>query len=210
MSGGGDGSLRIWNCDTSETVRVLSGHKQQVSCVAVQSDGTIVSASHDSTLRVHDAASADILLTFTVHTDRIVCMAIAGCKCASSDGRNLLLWETASGRYKKLDGHSGAVTCLQALGDERIVSAGVDQTIRMWSVSIGACLRVLQSFGEAPCSLSILGNGNIVAGAATARNLYVLDADSHDLLRVLHDGLLDASTVCALDDDRVIAASLDE
>lgn len=137
-------------------------------------------------------------------------MCVAGVKCASSDGKTLLLWETATGRSKRLDGHRAAVTCLQCLGEERVVSASSDETVRVWMTSTGACLRVVQSLGEAPCSLSVLGNGNLVVGLETARSLSVLDADSYDVLRILHDGLLDPSTVCALDDDRVIAASLDD
>ena len=210
VSGGTGGSMRVWSCETSETMRVLSGHTQEVSCIAVQADGAIVSGSHDCTLRVHDPASAEVLRVFTAHSERILAAAIVGEKCASSDGRTLLLWETATGRYKKLEGHKAAVTCIQGLGDERAVSASLDQTLRIWSAHNGACIRVLQSFGEAACSLCIMANGNLVAGAASARNLFVLDADSHDILRVLHDGLLDATTLCALDDDRVIAASLDE
>lgn len=210
ISGGGDGSLRIWDCDTSESVRILSGHRLEVSCVAVQADGTVVSGSLDGTLRVHDAASAEVLRTFAAHTEGIVAMCVAGVKCASSDGKTLLLWETATGRSKRLDGHRAAVTCLQCLGEERVVSASSDETVRVWMTSTGACLRVVQSLGEAPCSLSVLGNGNLVVGLETARSLSVLDADSYDVLRILHDGLLDPSTVCALDDDRVIAASLDD
>ena len=55
VSASGDATLRVWDLDSGECIRVLKGHTRSVKCVVIAPDGKrCVSASGDMTLRVWD------------------------------------------------------------------------------------------------------------------------------------------------------------
>ncbi|RKU30420.1 hypothetical protein C6497_04345 [Candidatus Poribacteria bacterium] len=51
VSGSGDRTIRLWDVDTGESIRTLSGHKGAVESVVFSPDGnTIASGSTDGTM----------------------------------------------------------------------------------------------------------------------------------------------------------------
>ena len=88
VSGSSDNTLKVWDASTSECLRTLSGHTSwarrrrpaaprvdrsstprwaQVYCVAVLSNGRLVSGSWDGTLKVWDPSSGRCLRTLRGH-----------------------------------------------------------------------------------------------------------------------------------------------
>jgi WD40 repeat protein len=61
LSGGGDGTVRVWDLATGQLRATLTGHIS-VSSVAVTPDGTtaVSGGSYDGTVRVWDLAGPDI------------------------------------------------------------------------------------------------------------------------------------------------------
>jgi WD40 repeat protein len=57
-SGSSDKTVRLWEVSSGRALRVLRGHKSQVTSVAFRPDGrTLTSASADGTVRLWDVAS---------------------------------------------------------------------------------------------------------------------------------------------------------
>ena len=62
MSASHDGTLRVWDLETGETVRELVGHTALVYAVAARGDGGLVaSGSEDNTLRLWDPSTGACL-----------------------------------------------------------------------------------------------------------------------------------------------------
>jgi WD40 repeat protein len=56
ISGGEDGTIRVWDADTGVEKLTLKGHTGTVTSVAISGDGKrILSADDDGTIRVWDA-----------------------------------------------------------------------------------------------------------------------------------------------------------
>jgi WD40 repeat protein len=56
VSGGNDGTIRIWDADTFEEILVLRGHESYVHSVCFSPDGTMLaSGSGDGTIRIWDS-----------------------------------------------------------------------------------------------------------------------------------------------------------
>jgi WD40 repeat protein len=85
LSGGYDGTLRVWDLHAGQLLRTIAGHEISVSAVAVAPDGRqALSASHDRTLKLWDLETGHLVRTFSGHEDGVTAVAV------TPDGRRVL------------------------------------------------------------------------------------------------------------------------
>ena len=149
VSGGRDGTLRLWDAASGALLATLTGHGGPVASVGFSPDGArLVSGGFDGTVRLWDAASGALLATLTGHEGWVT--SVGGSPVGArlvSGGRygTLRLWDAASGALlAKLTGHEGAVRSVGFSPDgARLVSGGDDRTLRLWDAASGALLATL-------------------------------------------------------------------
>src|SRR6266403_699554 len=146
VSGSDDGTLRVWNATTGETVAgPFTGHTDRVSSVAFSPDGHhIVSGSDGRTIRVWNATTGETVAgPFTGHTDWVMSVAFSpdGHHIVSgSYDRTIRVWiattgETVAGPFT---GHTDWVWSVAFSPDgHHIVSGSSDRTIRVWNATTG-------------------------------------------------------------------------
>ena len=97
VSGSGDRTLRIWDAQAGESLRILEGHEYAVASVAWNPSGTrIASGSGDRTLRIWAARTGRSVHTLTGHGDSVSSVAWnpSGTRIASgSNDRTLRIWD---------------------------------------------------------------------------------------------------------------------
>ncbi len=90
-----DQIVRIWDADTGEQIRELTGHKHNVFGVAFSPDDRyIVSGSWDGTIKVWEAESGRLINSIEHHTSRVYAVSY------SPDGRYIL--SSSADRYTLL------------------------------------------------------------------------------------------------------------
>ncbi len=140
VSGGDDGTVRLWTLDGKPAAQPFKGHDGRVYSVAFAPDGTrIVSGGSDGTVRLWTLDGKPAAQPFKGHDGMVYSVAFApdGTRIVSggSDG-TVRLW-TLDGKpaAQPFKGHDGLVYSVAFAPDgTRIVSGGSDGTVRLWTL----------------------------------------------------------------------------
>jgi WD40 repeat protein len=80
-----DGTARIWDTVTGQTLQILKGHSAQLTdAVFSPDDQYVATSSRDNTVRIWDAATGNEIIQLVGHTDVVMAVNF------SPDGRYLL------------------------------------------------------------------------------------------------------------------------
>ena len=179
------------------------GHTNRVTTLAVLPDGSLVSGSHDKTLRRWDSQSGQCLSIWKGHTDAITALAVLPDGSIVSGGwdNTLRHWDSQSGHCLSVwEGHTDAITALAVLPDGSIVSGGWDNTLRHWDSHSGRCFSVWEGHTNWINALAVLPDGSLVSGShdktlrrwdpqsGQCTNVWQGRASSINILAVLADG----------------------
>jgi WD40 repeat protein len=106
-SGSGDYTIRLWDIDAGQCLKVLEGHTDQVLSVRFSPvQQSLASGSQDRTIRLWDLQNTHYpFKTLLGHTDKVfsVCFSPDGRTLASSSAdETIRLWEVESGACLKI------------------------------------------------------------------------------------------------------------
>ncbi|GMG19572.1 unnamed protein product [Ambrosiozyma monospora] len=150
VTGAGDSTARLWDCNTQTIQYTFSGHSNWVLCVSWSPQGDVVATgSMDSTVRLWDPKTGkSIGNALAGHSKWISSLAWEpihlvkpGNKprlvSASKDG-TIKVWDTATRQcMMTMSGHSSAVSCVKWGGSNLIYTGSHDKTIRVWDAKDG-------------------------------------------------------------------------
>ncbi|KAJ7114805.1 hypothetical protein C8R44DRAFT_709944 [Mycena epipterygia] len=133
------GQMQKWPATTS----VLEGHTGSVQSVAFSHNGKyIVSGSSDTTVRVWNAETGEVVGVFEGHTHGVTTVAFSPHDkqiVSGSDDRTVCIWDAESGDVLQvLKGHKHRVTSVAfSPSGKLVVSGSQDNTLRVWDVESG-------------------------------------------------------------------------
>ena len=181
LIGAGDPVIRLWDPVTGSEQRVLRGHTDLVSALALSADGrTLVSGSYDFTLKVWDLAAGKERLTLKDgRRGTVSCVAVSsdGTRIASGHSSNVQLWDgAAGGQLMVLEGHGNRVNALAFSRDGKtLASGGDDGTIRLWDISSGRTVKALDRAPERWRALAFSPDGKTLAAGGYDHGLVLWD-----------------------------------
>ena len=125
------GSIGIWiyEVQTGEELKLLTGHTGRVESMSFSPDGqTLASGSRDDTVRVWDASTDSHLRTLTGHPNAVNSVAFSpdGKMLASSSAdKTICLWNVATGKHTRMPtGHLKDIYSVAFSPDAQTLASG--------------------------------------------------------------------------------------
>jgi len=143
LTGGEDGTLRIWDLDSCSQTRQLRGTGTSLTCIAVDWENFYaLTGEAGGTLVLWDLRLGEPLEELSSHTGDVFCAGLSwSSRRAISGGADeaLRLWTLDHNvPMALLSGHRGSVLCLAVDWEaDRAISGGADMTLRLWDVRVG-------------------------------------------------------------------------
>jgi len=230
ISGSMDGVIKVWNHHTGECISTLRSHTRAVVSVDFDDD-FLVSGSADKTIKVWNWKEK-CCFTLHGHTDWVndaFLHSPSRTIFSASDDATVRMWDLDSGKCLRVfqgpDGHVGQVQCVVPLTDyianvddddssanasvsppAHILTGSLDNTIKVWNVATGACVRTL--FGHVEGVWSMAADKIRAVSGAHDRLVKIWDLQSGRCEKTLSDHLAPVSCVY-LSDSRVASGSDD-
>uniref|UniRef100_A0A3Q3VNS0 F-box domain-containing protein n=1 Tax=Mola mola TaxID=94237 RepID=A0A3Q3VNS0_MOLML len=196
ISGLRDNSIKIWDKQSLECLKILTGHTGSVLCLQYD-ERVIVTGSSDSTVRVWEVTTGEVLNTLIHHNEAVLHLRFAnGLMVTCSKDRSIAVWDMASptdiSLRRVLVGHRAAVNVVDFDDKYIVLNMSVVYTQYLcellWDIECGACLRVLEGHEELVRCIRF-DNKRIVSGAYDGK-IKVWD------LQAALDPRAPASTLC--------------
>ncbi|ANZ73997.1 BA75_00789T0 [Komagataella pastoris] len=156
VTGAGDSTARIWDCNTQTIQHTLKGHTNWVLCVAWSPLGDVIATgSMDNTVRLWDPISGkpigDALKGHGKWVSSLswepIHLVKVGSKprlCSGSKDGTVKVWDTvARNAMYTMSGHSSSVACVKWSGSGVIYSGSHDKTIKGWKE--GRCVATFRA-----------------------------------------------------------------
>jgi WD40 repeat protein/serine/threonine protein kinase len=172
-----DNIVKIYELGTGFCVQSLEGHTGLVSEARFQTASRIVTVSWDGTMTTWDSNTGSPLSCVELYASGLLNVEISpsgGSALVGCEDGTLHLVNLVTGTHVAFRGHGGRVGHVAWTPDGlRGLSASSDQTLRMWEISTGRCLR---TFAEHTSSV------NAVATSIDGRTGF--SGGSDNILRV--------------------------
>lgn len=193
LSSSWDGTLRLWELASGDTMRRFIGHEKDVLSVAFSADNRqILSAARDRSLRLWNTIGECKHVIEKAHDDWVSCVRFSPTDSASiavSAGWDKLVkvWNlTESGQEKTLAGHEGCLNTVTVSPDGSLcASGGKDGTAMLWDLVEGKLLYKL----KADCEINALvfSPNRYWLCAATQDGVKIWDLETKEVVSDLKD-----------------------
>ncbi len=191
MSGGRDGTVRVWDVRTKVCVRMLTGHKAAIGRIDAQGcEPQIISGSHDATIRLWDLVAGKTITQLTHHKKSVRSVLIhpeenSFVSC-STDG--IKMWKLPEGVFMRPGlGHHGVANALALNRGGSVLACGLDNgLLSLYDWATGHCFQQIST----PPQSGSLDSENGIFG------MYSLFDSTCDCFLCIMSSLCSERTVC--------------
>ena len=213
-----DGTIRLWDLKTGQTVKELPIKKMPLLAVSFSPDGQYIAYSyavdedcsiyiwnlnkncHQCVLRGHES----VIRFISFHHDG------SSLVTASNDG-TVRIWDISKGKCKKVMRDDGKfmLSAVYSPDDSYIAAASYDKYVRIWSAASGKLIHKLDGHTDIVTNVSFSPNGGMLASGSEDNNICIWDTNTWGCKWVLkgHNRFV-TSTVFSPDSLFLVSGSL--
>lgn len=141
MTGSYDKTVKIWNTDTGELIRTLTGHEMGVKSL-VFDDQKLITGGLDATIKVWNWRTGECISSYPGHREGVISVDFLDKLIVSgSADKTVKVWHVDTRTCYTLRGHSDWVTCVKIHPKSRtLFSASDDSTVKLWDLETNKCI----------------------------------------------------------------------
>jgi WD40 repeat protein/serine/threonine protein kinase len=218
LTGGFDGTAKVWDAASGEERFTLRGHADAVTSVAFSSDGQrILTGSQDTKAMIWDAATGKELLLLNNHDGTVYGVAF------SPDSRRVVtcswdktakVWDAARGKVLlTFTNHAGPVVAVAFSSDgQQIATCSEDETAKIWEASSGNVLVTIPGHDRGYCWVAFSPDGRRLVTASYDGTASVWEIATRKELRTLRghrQGVMVNTAQFSPDGQRILTSSDD-
>jgi WD40 repeat protein len=173
------------------TVRVLTGHTDDVNFAAFSPNGALLATtSDDRTAKVWDADGGTLIRSLTGHTDTVYGVAFnpdGDLLATASADKTARLWSVAAGTpIRSLTGHTNAVIDVAFSPDGTLLAtASADATVRLWDTATWTSVRTFSGHAHTVTGVAFSPHGVLLATASADKTVRLWEVATGTPLRSL-------------------------
>jgi WD40 repeat protein len=193
-SSGQDCTIRLWDLEGDATSRKLATLPDCVRALRASVDGKrLFAACFDKNIHVVNIETGKTEAVWDGHKDAVHCLAVSadGAQLLSGGGYSdaaVCLRDAVTGKIlHRLVGHQERVFAVAFVGEDRAVSAGADNTIRLWDLKTGKGVREFKGHEKGVNGLAVSRDRKRLLSGGGDRRLRLWDISTGDELRHYHD-----------------------
>lgn len=213
LSSGLDQTLRLWDCQTGELLRLWS-QDSQVLAVAYHPRGDrFASAGSDGNVSIWDINGTKPIKVFSGHQNWIWSLAFdpGGRRLASTaDDGTTRLWDVQHGQVMVLQTQQQAGRAVAISPDGQLLAtAGNEHTVALWCSNTGQPIGTLQGHRGLVRAISFHGNGSWLVSTGYDGTIRIWDIATQRCLKTLHSNgthCLDALALGQSGDDLIVGS----
>src|SRR5215468_6689347 len=214
VSGGEDGTVRIWDLTGTRPTFVRRGHAGWVYAVAISPDGqTIASAGDDATIRLWQLETGESTGVLTGHTRRIRSLAFTadGRLVSGAEDGQVCLWDTGRASLIRAMRTPGCPVWAVAIGagDTLIAAAGEDEFVRLYDLASGGLLADKAAHRDWIRALAFDGDTLVTGSGDASVRVWQVSGRELSLARVIETGSRVRAVAASSDAGLIVAAGED-
>lgn len=147
-----DKTIKIWDLETRQEVRTLTGHKDWVLAVTFTPDGSKIISSgggkNNNVINIWEVNSGKLLHSLSGHKDWVNAISInpdGNFLVSASHDKTIKIWDLIQTKLvKTLEGHKGWITSVAISPDGNTIASGsYDSTIKLWNLKTGKLIKTI-------------------------------------------------------------------
>ncbi|KAG9304445.1 hypothetical protein G9A89_020007 [Geosiphon pyriformis] len=144
ITGSHDATVRVWNIETGEMIRILKGHRRGVRALQFD-EAKLITCSLDRTLRIWNYHTGQSIRILEGHTDAVNCLQFDQHILASGSVNAIIkVWNTQTAQCFTLTGHRDTINRVVIYEKNILFSSSDDKTIRIWNLKTRSCISKLE------------------------------------------------------------------
>jgi WD40 repeat protein len=212
LSASKNGMLTLWDLTSGTPLQEFKAHACQIHSVSALPDGErALSSGYDGRLILWNLTSGKVMQMFvdSPGTRALVAILPDGQRALTSTSDRLKLWDLNAEQDRSFETVSGIGALAVLPGQNRLLSASFDGSIKLWDLQSGTCLRSFeQRLENLVTALTILPDGKRALSGELTGTIHLWDLVSGTLTQTFEGGTVTALTVLP-DGERVFSASDD-
>ncbi len=214
-----DGTIRLWDTTTGQTVKELPIKKMPLFAVSLSPDGQYIAysyaANEDSSIYIWNLNSNCLQCALKGHESVIRSISFShdgySLVTASNDG-TVRIWDISHGKCRKVlrDDGKFMLSAVFSPDDSCIAAASYDKCVRIWSAVSGKLVCKLEGHTDIVTNVSFSPDGRMLASGSEDNTICIWDTNTWECKMVLkgHNRFV-LSTAFSPDCQFLVSGSLD-